>query len=236
MKEKFILAVDTSSPQAGFALASGERLLAAFVDETARPHSQSFFPNLAKLFELAGVKPEQLDGLAANTGPGSFTGLRVGLAAISGLAQTLSRPAFGVNTLDLTALSVGQAGRVLALLEAGRSEVYAGLRDVTETGEPLQIGSDFVGRLEAMFDWDGAITSVPLIWAGGGAQKHWQELAELALSKRVPTDDWQLSAESGPLAPILALYAAKLLQAGRKADLRAYYLRPADAELKAPKQ
>src|SRR5207253_1846803 len=83
-----ILAVDTSSPRLSLALARGATVISAIASESGTPHSQTLFVHLAALFDSAQLDPRHVDAFAVATGPGSFTGLRVGLAAVKGLAHT----------------------------------------------------------------------------------------------------------------------------------------------------
>lgn len=86
----------------------------------------------------AGLRPRDLGGLAVVRGPGSFTGLRVGLATASGLALATSVPALGIESTRALALATGHLGRVAVLLEAGQGRVFAGLHAVSaDDAEPL---------------------------------------------------------------------------------------------------
>ena len=86
----------------------------------------------------AGLRPRDLGGLAVVRGPGSFTGLRVGLATASGLALGTSVPALGIESTRALALASGHVGRVAVLLEAGQGRVFAGLHSVSaDDVEPL---------------------------------------------------------------------------------------------------
>ena len=87
--EPIILAVDTTAHQASYAIFSGESELARRVTTDAAPHSQTFFVEIENLLQQANLTINDITALAAVTGPGSFTGLRVALAAVQGFAQTL---------------------------------------------------------------------------------------------------------------------------------------------------
>lgn len=121
-----LLAIDTSTSVAGLALVEGERLVAELTWHVGNRHSTDLFMRLTQLFETYGVAPEQLDGIAVATGPGSFNGVRVALASAKSLAFALDRPLYGVPTLDAIAWGASFVkGTVWAILEAGRGQLYA---------------------------------------------------------------------------------------------------------------
>jgi tRNA threonylcarbamoyladenosine biosynthesis protein TsaB len=94
--------------------------------------SARLVPQISGLLQKHGLTKHQIDAFAVVTGPGSFTGLRVGLAAIKALADILQKPIAAVSLLEAIALAAGLNGRVLAVLDAGRGEVYVGAYDVQE--------------------------------------------------------------------------------------------------------
>jgi tRNA threonylcarbamoyladenosine biosynthesis protein TsaB len=115
-----LLAIDTSTQLAGLALYDGA-VQAELTWQAGRRHSSQLLPALEYLLGLVGLDVGQIRAVAAARGPGSYTGVRVGLAAAQGLAVALGVPAYGVNTLDV--LAAGQAAAVLPvrpLLDAGR--------------------------------------------------------------------------------------------------------------------
>lgn len=213
-----VLAADTSSANAAFALARGHDLIASFKSDTSAPHSRTFFLQVNELLKIGGISLEQVEIFAAATGPGSFTGLRVGLAAIRGLAHSLGKPAVGVNTIDALALSAKVIGDVLAFIEAGRSEVYWGVRRVAAGGEIQSIGSDRVGALASVLGSDLAQRPLTIV---GSIPK--ESLAELP--------NWQVCSPSTTIAEEIALRVPSLLQSGADCNLRPHYVRPSDAEI-----
>src|SRR5437868_7227956 len=125
-----ILAVDTSGKQGSIALAhglsNGKCDVIEVVPLTGGTFSAQLVPQVAALLSKHGFKKQDIDAFAVASGPGSFTGLRVGLAAIKGLAEILEKPIATVSMLEAVATAGGMQGRVLAVLDAGRREVYAG--------------------------------------------------------------------------------------------------------------
>ena len=125
-----ILAADTSGKQGSIALAhglnNGKCDVIEVVPLTGGTFSAQLVPQVAALLSKHGFKKQDIDAFAVASGPGSFTGLRVGLAAIKGLAEILEKPIATVSMLEAVATAGGMQGRVLAILDAGRKEVYAG--------------------------------------------------------------------------------------------------------------
>ena len=87
-------------------------------------------PQIAALLAKHGFGKTDIGGFAVVSGPGSFTGVRVGLAAIKALAEVLQKPIAAVSLLEAIAVSCGSQGRLVAVLDAGRGEVYAGEYEV----------------------------------------------------------------------------------------------------------
>ncbi len=121
-----LLALDTSTKQAGVALYDGARgLVAEYNWSSANRHTEELMPAVAQIVGQAGLKPADLAAVGVALGPGSFTGLRVGLAAAKGLALANRLTLVGVPTLDATAYPhQSQPAPVIAVLQAGRGRVY----------------------------------------------------------------------------------------------------------------
>lgn len=123
-----ILALDTATAACTVAVADGEDLLAELTLQVPRAHSTRLMPLVAQALEESGIAPSDLDLIAVGIGPGSFTGLRIGLATAKGLAFTLGIPCVGVSTLRALAYGTGAAvGLVVSMLDAKRGQVYAGI-------------------------------------------------------------------------------------------------------------
>jgi len=120
-----LLAIDTSTRQAGIALYDGEKgLVAEYNWHSANRHTEELLPATAQMLDRAGLTANQLTAVGVAIGPGSFTGLRVGLAAAKGLALAQGLKLVGVSTLDFTAYPhQAEARPVIALVQAGRGRV-----------------------------------------------------------------------------------------------------------------
>lgn len=123
-----ILAVDTTSNSCGVAVMTKDGVQAHTVRISRETHSRHLLPVIDHVLELAGLLVMGLDGLAVTRGPGSFTGLRIGLATIKGLALANNKPVVGISSLDtLASQFAGSAFLVCPLLDARKREVYTRL-------------------------------------------------------------------------------------------------------------
>ncbi len=132
-----LLAIDTAGPNCAVALAksaaSGAEVLYAIEERIGRGHAERLIPMLEAALESAGLSYPDLDRIAVTTGPGSFTGVRIGVAAARGLALALGVPAVGISSLTALAFGVSHArneGTVVAVLDGKRGELYAQAQDL----------------------------------------------------------------------------------------------------------
>jgi tRNA threonylcarbamoyladenosine biosynthesis protein TsaB len=126
-----VLAIDTSGKNGSISLAlttpgQSDVEIVEVVPLTGGAFSAQLVPEIAALLKKHGYSKADLEAFAVASGPGSFTGLRVGLAAIKALAEALQKPIAAVSLLEAVACSGRARGRVLAALDAGRDDVYVG--------------------------------------------------------------------------------------------------------------
>ena len=123
-----ILAIDTASSVSSVAVASEGKLQAEVTVEAGRTHSETLLSHIEGALSFAGVERSALTGVAVSIGPGSFTGLRIGLATAKAIAYGLGIPLVGVSTLAALALAVPVPDvHTLALMDAQKGNAYAGL-------------------------------------------------------------------------------------------------------------
>lgn len=122
-----IAAIDTSTKTLCVGVSDGEKAYEYNVDYATRL-SRCLVPALGRVFEAAGVTAADFDYFACGTGPGSFTGIRIGMACIKGLAWASSAPVVGVSSLDVVALNARrEEGLIASVIDARRGFVYAAL-------------------------------------------------------------------------------------------------------------
>lgn len=138
-----LLAVDTSGKDGSIALARAQDDADAVdildvIPLEGGTFSAQLVPQLAALLSKHGFSKQDIGALAVASGPGSFTGLRVGLAAVKGLAEILGNPIAAVSRLEAVARSGRSRGHVTAVLDAGRNQIYAGEYNVTERAQLIR--------------------------------------------------------------------------------------------------
>ncbi len=150
-----LLGVDTSGPEGSLALARGDQELLTILEVVplaGGTYSAQLIPQLTSLLARHNVLKSDLDGFAVASGPGSFTGLRVGLSAMKALAEVLGKLIAAVSVLEALAAGAGKPGRVIAATDAGRKQVYVGEYEVDSTRprmlvERLLTNEEFAGPL-----------------------------------------------------------------------------------------
>jgi tRNA threonylcarbamoyladenosine biosynthesis protein TsaB len=121
-----ILALDTATQSCSVAIVDDESLLAELTRVNSKTHSRHLMDLINTVCRIADLKAEDMDGFAVTIGPGSFTGLRIGISAIKGLAFSFGKPVVGVSSLDALAWQCAQSAYLICpLLDARKKEVYA---------------------------------------------------------------------------------------------------------------
>jgi tRNA threonylcarbamoyladenosine biosynthesis protein TsaB len=222
-----LVALETSTWWGGVALLEGPDVVIAEAGLRAgSSHAFHLLALLDLLLNEAGWDKATVDAWAATRGPGSFTGLRVGLGTIRGLALGSGRPCLGVGTLDALAEAFGPAeGDRVPLLDAGRGEVY-GARYDPLSSPPVVLTGSWLGPPERALDGGGG---EPVIF-GPGAEAHRERLAAAGWRGPLRRSPTSVAAAAGRRA--LDRLAAG---AASGEGMSPVYLRPPDAELKRPR-
>lgn len=221
-----ILAVDTSSQVCGVALCEDETLVAQSSLNIRSTHSQTLLEQIDMLLSRAGWLPVDLNLLAVVTGPGAFTGLRIGLGTIKGLAQVLDLPVVAISSLQAVAMNLSlTAEPVCVLLDARKREVYSQTFDCRD---PIPVALDDACVLppaKLLPVIDGAVVMV------GDGVPAYGKLIRQALGSRVHL----APACVHPVHPVrvawLALHQYRQGCALTAENILPFYIRPADAEL-----
>ena len=123
-----ILSVDSSAVAASVAVTSDGRLLAEYTLNNGNTHSETLLPMIENILKALGISISDIDLFACSSGPGSFTGVRIGAATIKGLAFAQEKPCVGVSTLEAIAENAKlRGGLICPVMNARRSQVYTAL-------------------------------------------------------------------------------------------------------------
>ena len=220
-----LLAIDTSGKQGSIALArAGEQTadggdfevieIAPLVGGT---FSAQLIPQVSELLSSNGFMKTAIGGFAVVSGPGSFTGLRIGLAAVKALAEILHKPIAAVSLLETCVFASGAQGKIMAVLDAGRTDVYVGEYEIPDAASSVA-NERILSRSEFLSQAVGwkVVTPDPA-------------LAEVAAAAGLTVST---------LSPISAAHVARLgwrkIQSGQTVapeQLEANYIRRSDAEM-----
>lgn len=222
-----ILAVDTSSQAGSCAIWIDGILLGEFFVHLAQTHSQTMMPMVESLLQITGYKPDQMDFFAVSTGPGSFTGLRIGISSIKGMAMAADRPCLAVSTLEALAENMAMFhGMVIPVMDARRQQVYTASFEA-KGGKIIRKTADGALPVQAVRAQIIAAESQPVVLVGDGAEMCKAEMADLAYVSVAPQPLSHQRASS------VAVVAARLAQQGRSdsaESLAPAYLRLPQAE------
>ncbi len=244
-----ILSLETATLGGSVFLGRGKQELASRSGDPEVSHSNSLLSDINDSLYEAGIPLEEVELFACASGPGSFTGLRIGIATLKALAATLQRSCAGVPTLQAVAHAAGVSSGTVALLPAGRGEVFAQMFSVSGNDRVLELDTAAHLSPQGLMERYGAFRQ--LTWAGSGADLHRDFLNDFAHRQGLVFSDhsqgsvtqsdgpghnlWHLSAKETNLAKHVAALAVQVFQTGQiqsPHSLSAMYVRPSDAELK----
>jgi len=225
-----ILAVDTSTASGSIALLDGVQVMAEWTLQSAQTHNRSLLKKVDLLLSELGWTLEQLGGFAVTSGPGSFTGLRIGVTTIKTLAWATQKPFASIPSLDALAAPLGFAALpICPLIDARKSEIYFSFYQPDGTGKVQLLAPYQVGSPERIVDK----IQGPTIFCGDG----WPMCQELFLKE---LGDWVVAAPA-PYHIIRAGFvgelARKRFQEQQGEDPMTCvpsYVRPSEAEIRYP--
>ncbi|HZD75283.1 MAG TPA: tRNA (adenosine(37)-N6)-threonylcarbamoyltransferase complex dimerization subunit type 1 TsaB [Actinomycetota bacterium] len=219
--------MDTATPVTSVAAGSEEGVLAAIAVRNDRAHAELLVPMVRQVLERAGLDHGELAAIAVGTGPGLFTGLRIGISSAKALAQAWRLPIVAVGSLDLLAFACRHAGRlVCAVIDGRRGELFtavyrpagAGVERVTE--HRVQRPDELAAELETLGE--------PVLLCGDGALRHPAAFERLGRAVEVAGAD-----RAAPSAESLIQLALPRLERGevaRPLEVRPLYLRRPDVD------
>jgi tRNA threonylcarbamoyladenosine biosynthesis protein TsaB len=241
MSTPLILSLDTATLDGSICLSRGETVLASQLGDAKISHSISLLTDIDQMLGKCGIAIDQVELFAVASGPGSFTGLRIGLATVKALSATLKRPCIGIPTLHAVAGAGGASAATVALLPAGRGELFAQLLAVAADGSVTAQDAPAHLAPAALMEKYGRLPD--LKWAGIGAHSYRELIGEQATLRGFEFSDdetaaskgWRLARREENLAREIATLAHERVQHGgaqSAESLSALYVRPSDPELK----
>ena len=222
-----MVALDTTTRAGSVAVAEGDRMIAVVAGDESRTHGERLPGEIARALEQAGITREQIDLLAVATGPGAFTGLRIGLAAMQGLAMTLGKPVIGVSALDALAEQAGDSGAdvIVPWMDAQRGDVFATLID-RSSGTTIETPVSANPR-SLVEEWRSHLAGRRAIFIGDAAVR------DAAIIEGMGETFWEIRSPSA-LAPQIAILGHRRAQRGEAGSphaLEPIYVRRPDAEI-----
>jgi len=238
-----ILAIDTSGPSGGIALAEADKGSFRAIESAAiagGTFSAQLIPTLAALLKKHGYEVQDIGGFAAASGPGSFTGLRVGLSAIKGLEETLHKPLAAVSVLEALASLADRDGRIAAAMDAGRKEVFLGVyrrnakASATKSG-PQPGPQPGIHTDHALFKQrEELLTQQDFLATLGTERPEVIVTSDAALAELASASHSAVLVVTRPGSEVIARIGAEKLLAGETVSVEALdanYLRRSDAEI-----
>ncbi|MCS0539000.1 tRNA (adenosine(37)-N6)-threonylcarbamoyltransferase complex dimerization subunit type 1 TsaB [Aeromonas veronii] len=180
MNELKILAVDTATEACSAALLVGDKLFSRW-EEAPRDHTRKILPMVQAVLEDAGISLSDLDAIAFGRGPGSFTGVRIGISVAQGLAFGAGVPLIGISTLAAMAQGAYRlegAEQVLTAIDARMNEVYFGRYELID-GRMQLVGDEVVSEPAALVDVRGKLAG-RVTCVGTGFETYGETLSGLA--------------------------------------------------------
>ncbi|MCP4749172.1 MAG: tRNA (adenosine(37)-N6)-threonylcarbamoyltransferase complex dimerization subunit type 1 TsaB [Desulfobacteraceae bacterium] len=226
-----LLAVDTATQVCGVALSIDGQLQVELNLFKRQTHATCLMGAIESVLALAGMAADDIDAFAVNRGPGSFTGLRIGISTVKGLAMAAGKPIAGVSSLAILAHQAYAAGDSLIcpMLDARRQEVYWALYRYNGKGL-MQLIPEQVGSVTEVLNNIDKLC----IFIGDGAQ-HYRPLIQQTLKDKAR---WAPDNQHTLKSSMLARLAYYKLRDGQEDDLRTFgpaYIRKSDAEMNLKK-
>lgn len=227
--EPILLALDTSSKVTSLAVARGESLLRSISELPDQKRSEALWTEVGTLLARLGLTIGDVDVFAVCTGPGGFTGVRVGMAAVMGFAAATGNPLIGVTSLEAAAFSARSAKSVCAVVNAYKGEVYTQLFSFDGDGLPVAQNDPMVSTLAEALE---RVAVNELVFVGDAVEAGASEIETVA-SRRGAV--WTMKQSEEALAENVARFAfSKYLRGETEtaASLKACYVRRSEAEIK----
>ena len=223
-----VLAIETATRQFGVAAVESERILSSYEVLAENPHAVELPSAVTRVLAAARTTLADVEAIVVDIGPGSFTGLRIGLAFVKALSFPTKKPVIGMPSLDVLAANLpGTTRLICAILDAKQKNVYAALYRV-EQGHPMKQTDHLLGPVNDIL----ALVTEPAVFLGDGCGVYRDRILERCPGAHVaPQELWF------PRAATLGRLGGQRFQKGERDDparLVPMYLYPLDCSVRGP--
>ena len=221
-----ILAVETSSKVCAVALLEDKTLIKEEIIEDENTHSEKLMPLIDKVLQETNIKLDEIDLFAVDKGPGSFTGIRIGVATIKAFMDAKNIPGIGITSLECLAYNVEKDGLICSIIDARNDNVYYGVFEKKDKRIVKCLEQDFsnINDLVEKLDY----LDKDIILVGSGAQEHKKYIQDVLKEKAEFILDEDLNKLNARNIAISAYYNRE--QAGDSNSIVLSYLRKSNAE------
>ena len=168
-----ILALETSTKVGSVAITEGEHLIAEYILNVISTHSERLLPSIDQILKDSKLSIREIDGFAISLGPGSFTGLRIGISTVKGLAFAAGKRVAGIPTLDVLAHNLAYTHcMVCPIIDARKGEIYTALYKGNGRGTLKKLTADLVLKPDDLLE----MVKGPVIFLGDGAEVYQDKL------------------------------------------------------------
>ena len=220
-----ILAVDSSAKSASVAVADDEKLISESFVNVGLTHSETLMPMIESTLKTAGIGINDIERFCVTTGPGSFTGIRIGISAVKGMAQPQNKLCYGVSTLEAMAYyNEDFDGIICCAMDARRSQVYCALFSCSKK-EIKRITQDIAISIDELYN-NLREYSCDILLAGDGAELCFKQFGDKLPGVTLASEQTRFQRAYG--AVLAALH--QNVNAVEAQNLNPVYLRPSQAE------
>lgn len=167
-----LLSIDTSSDVCSVALLEDDKLIKQIDKTDSKTHSENLMPLIDLLFKETNYSLSDIEAIACSIGPGSFTGIRIGIASVKAMAEVLQIPVIGVTSLETLSYLVSSKNNIATLIDAKNNQVYAGIFDANHQLLENYMADDIHEVISHLKPY------LPLTFVGNGALLHQSLLQE----------------------------------------------------------
>lgn len=224
-----LMAIDSSAKAASVCILEDENILGEFFINTKLTHSQTLMPMVDSLLESTQIKLKDIDAFAVSAGPGSFTGIRIGISIIKGMALALDKPCIAVSTLEAMAYNfIGNNCTVISTMDARRNQVYNAIFKVSANKISRLTDDRAISIEELNKEIKLNYNKENLILVGDGAQLCYNSFDKIGLSIALAAEHVRYQHASG--VSMVAFNKAKNNDFVSCDELIPIYLRQSQAE------